>query len=318
MDEKSIINNRGRRLPDWVRGGLPNTARGGAVRGAVASGRLHTVCESARCPNRGACWDAGEVTFLILGNCCTRNCAYCSVPHGRPAAPDADEPARVLDAVRALGCRYVVITSVTRDDLHDGGAAQFADVVVKLRNGIPEIGVELLVPDFGGCQEAIEIAAAAAPDVFSHNVEVVPRLFQAARPQGNYDRSLELLRIVKYSFPGQITKSGLMAGLGETRGEILEVFADLLNAGVNIVTVGQYLQPARDCAPVDRFLHPDEFRDLERAALDMGFAAAVCGPLVRSSYRAAEAARMAREALASCQTDFAIVEGNFGTTDEHG
>lgn len=297
MDEELKNKNRGRRLPDWVRGGLPGAARGAAVRGAVASGRLHTVCESARCPNRGACWDAGEATFLILGDRCTRSCAYCCVPHGQPAPPDADEPARVLEAVRALDCRYVVITSVTRDDLPGGGAAQFASVTSSLRQGIPGIGVEFLVPDFGGDHEAITTAAAAAPDVFGHNIEVVPRLFKSARPQGNYERSLDLLRYVKDKFPDQITKSGLMAGLGESREEILDVFADLLKAGVDIVTVGQYLQPGRECLPVERFPHPDEFLELERAALGMGFAAAVCGPMVRSSYRAAAAASAARKVL---------------------
>lgn len=276
--------------PEWIRARLTRTRRGGTVRGAVADGGLHTICEEARCPNRGECWDAGTATFLILGNRCTRNCLYCGVSHGSPPSPDPDEPRRILGAVRKLGCRYVVVTSVTRDDLPDGGAAHFAAVVGALRSD-HEIRIELLVPDFGGCTDAVRTAADARPDVLGHNIEVVERLFPALRPQGNYKRSLSLLEFLKNSYPHLPLKSGLMIGLGETRGEITRALKDLYSSGISIVTVGQYLQPSRECAPVEQYVHPNEFEEIRREALGMGFRSAVCGPLAQSSYRAEEAAQ---------------------------
>jgi lipoyl synthase len=276
------------RHPEWIRTKLTRTARGGAVRGAVAAGRLHTICEEARCPNRGECWDAGTATFLVLGGVCTRNCKYCSVNHGIPGPAEPDEPRRVAVAVRELGCRYAVITSVTRDDMPDGGAAHFAAVVRALRDTVPGIKIELLVPDFKCDASAITAAVDSQPDVFGHNIEVVRRLFSALRPQGNYDRSLALFDIARRRRPGLPLKSGLMVGLGETREEITVAMNDLRAAGVSIVTVGQYLQPSRERAPVSRYVPPDEFEGIRAEALALGFSHAMCGPLVRSSYHAGE------------------------------
>lgn len=285
----SLPNSR-RRHPDWIRAKLPRTERAAAVRNAIQSGCLHTVCEEARCPNRGECWDAGTATFLLLGPVCTRGCTYCSVRGGAPAPPDVDEPARTAHAAREMGCRYVVVTSVTRDDLPDGGAAHFAKTVHALRAEIPGSRVELLVPDFGGDADAIACVVASHPDVLGHNLEVVRRLFPTLRPQGDYERSLAFIRRVREINPNMITKSGIMAGLGETRDEIKEALKDLRVAGCRIVTVGQYLQPTPGSAPVARYLHPDEFKEIQTEAVALGFDAAVCGPLVRSSYRAHETA----------------------------
>jgi len=282
---------KGRRHPDWIRASLVRTGRGGDVRGALAGGGLHTVCEEARCPNRGECWDAGTATFLIMGAVCTRNCRYCSVRHGKPEPPDPDEPGRVARAAKKLGCRYVVVTSVTRDDLPDGGAEHFAAVVRELKNEITGVGVELLVPDFSGDEKAVLTVADACPDVFGHNIETVSRRFPEVRPQGSYRRSLSLLGFLSRERPGMVLKSGLMAGLGESRAEITEALGDLRATGVQIVTVGQYLQPSRESAPVDRYLRPEEFEEIREEAVAMGFASAVCGPLVRSSYHAEEASR---------------------------
>ena len=284
-----MAQKRTQRHPEWIRARLPRVKPGGGVRAALAKNRLHTVCEEALCPNRGECWDAGTATFLILGDTCTRNCAYCGVAHGRPAPPDPDEPRRVALAAQELGCRYVVVTSVTRDDLEDGGASHFAAVVRALNQTLPDVLVELLVPDFAGRESTILISADALPRVFGHNLETVRRLFPAVRPQGDYERSLNLLRFLHETRPNLTLKSGLMAGLGESREEIARAMADLRAAGVDMITVGQYLQPTSQSAPVDRYLPPDEFEDIRTEALDMGFRSAVCGPLVRSSYHAEQA-----------------------------
>lgn len=282
------------RLPEWLKVGLTRTERGAAVRGAIESGRLHTVCREARCPNRGECWDAGTATFLILGDRCARNCRYCGVAHGEPAPVERDEPLRILEAARKLKCKYIVVTSVTRDDLPDGGAGVFAEVVRMLRPGLPDAKVELLVPDFNGNFAAMETVAASQPDVLGHNLEVVERLFPSMRPLGSYRRSLRLLEHAAGIFQSLLLKSGIMVGLGETREEISQALRDLRSAGVSIVTVGQYLRPAAACAPVERYLHPDEFEEMRLEAVELGFRAAACGPLVRSSYRAAELAELAR------------------------
>jgi len=254
---------------------------------------LHTVCEEARCPNIFECWGEGTATFMILGDVCTRRCAFCAVAHGRPRAVDILEARRVAEAARRLGLRHIVVTSVARDDLPDGGAAAFARCIRECRALVPGCRVEVLVPDFGGSQEALATVLEAGPDVLGHNVETVPRLYRQVRPGARYRRSLELLRRAKALRPDVVTKSGLMVGLGETWEELLAVLHDLREAGVDIVTVGQYLRPTLDGRhlPVSRFYTPEEFARLREEALRLGFAAAESGPLVRSSYHAHRAAQ---------------------------
>lgn len=290
MEKSTSTSNKSRRHPDWIVSKLPTGEMSARVRTALSSGGLHTVCQEARCPNRGECWDAGAATFLILGNNCTRNCLYCSVRHGETQQIDSGEPRRIAEAAAAIGCRFAVITSVTRDDIPDGGASHFARVANELRNRIPGVKIEFLIPDFSFNMQSLNTAIDAEPDVLSHNIEVVSRLFPSLRPQGDYEKSLELLAAASSKRGSAPTKSGIMAGLGETRGEISEALRDLKRAGCRIVTVGQYLQPSKESAPVARYLHPDEFIDIKAEALSIGFAAASCGPLVRSSYLAEELA----------------------------
>ena len=274
------------RLPSWVRGrgGSPAAVR--SVKRLLRTGGLHTVCESARCPNLGECFSLGTATFLILGDRCTRDCAFCAVPHGRPAAPDPGEPYRVAAAAQRLGLDHVVVTSVTRDDLPDGGSGHFARTVVALRRRLPGATVEVLTPDFGGDTAAVERVAASGPHVFNHNLETVPRLYERVRPGADYGRSLAVLAAARRAGPGLRTKSGLMVGLGETRDEVAAVFRDLREAGCDMVTVGQYLQPARDRLPVAAYLEPEAFAEYEAMAREAGLAEVHAGPLVRSSYRA--------------------------------
>jgi len=261
----------------------------GKTRAAIEHGGLNTICSEARCPNRGECWDAGTATFLVLGKKCTRDCRYCSVEHGQPSPPDMEEPAKVAEAAAALGCSYVVVTSVTRDDLPDGGAEIFAETVNAIRKRIPGVRVELLVPDFRGNESSLETVIGSGPDVIGHNLETVERLFPSLRPRGDYRRSLEFIRKAAEIRPeGMPIKSGIMAGIGETRGEITGALGDLREAGVEIITAGQYLRPSLECEPVARYLHPEEFEEIAEEALGMGFPQALCGPLVRSSYRAKE------------------------------
>jgi lipoic acid synthetase len=255
---------------------------------------LHTVCEEARCPNIGECWHHGTATFMILGDVCTRTCGYCAVGHGRPAAVDAAEPARVADAVRRLALRYVVITSVDRDDLMDGGASEFAATVRSVRESAPECRIEVLIPDFQGSDAALQTVVDAGPDVINHNTETVPRLYRKARAGGRYARTLELLDRARRYAPSIPTKSGLMVGLGEEWAELVETLADLRAVGCSILTVGQYLQPTPAHLPIVRYYHPDEFAEIARLARDLGFGHVESGPLVRSSYHAHEQA----EALA--------------------
>jgi lipoic acid synthetase len=252
---------------------------------------LHTVCQSARCPNLGECFGRGTATFLILGNACTRDCRFCAMEHGPPAAPDPEEPRRVAEAAKRLGLRFVVITSVTRDDLPDGGAAHFAATLHSLRELLPRARVEVLVPDFGGRPEAVQTVVAARPEVFGHNVETVPRLYPEVRPQADYRRSLEVLRLAAELAPQVVTKSGLMVGLGEEDEEVLAVLRDLRAAGVSAVTIGQYLQPTRGHALVVEYVHPEVFAAYARQAREMGFSRVMSGPLVRSSYQAEELAQ---------------------------
>jgi lipoyl synthase len=276
------------RLPDWARKGSPLAPGARALRLLLRENALNTVCEEARCPNLGDCFSRGTATFMLLGDRCTRRCGYCSVATARPEPPDAGEPDRVAEAAARLHLRYVVLTSVARDDLADGGATHFAAAVRAIRRRSPRARVEVLVPDFQGQGTALSSVLAAAPDVFNHNIETVPRLFPRVRPQGRYRRSLEMLAAARAMRPEQPTKSGLMVGLGETDEEIAAVLGDLRAAGVDIVTMGQYLRPTREHAPVDRYVSPDGFRALEAQARALGFPTVYSGVFVRSSFNAEE------------------------------
>jgi len=250
---------------------------------------LHTVCESARCPNMGECWEHRTATFMILGNICTRACGFCAVPSGKPIGPpDEGEPQRVAEAVEKMGLQYAVVTSVNRDDQPDGGAAIFASTIKEIRQRVPACKVEVLIPDFRGVWSALETVVAALPDVLNHNTETVPRLYRQVRRGAVYERSLELLRRAKALAPMMPTKTGLMLGLGETREEVLATMAGLAAQGTDILTLGQYLQPTREHLPVVRFVHPDEFAEFKRLGERMGFKHVESGPLVRSSYHAFE------------------------------
>ena len=276
------------RLPEWARKGDPLAASARPLRMLLRETGLHTVCEEARCPNLGECFSRGTATFMLLGDHCTRRCAYCAVATARPEPPDPGEPERVAEAAARLGLRYVVLTAVARDDLADGGAAHFASTVRAVRRRVPGARVEVLTPDFRGQQSALAVVLDAEPDVFNHNIETVPRLFPRVRAQGSYPRSLELLAGARSLRPGQATKSGLMVGLGESDAEIDAVLADLRATGVDIVTIGQYLRPTRDHAPVARYVTPDGFRALERRARSRGFPTVYSGVFVRSSFNAEE------------------------------
>ena len=290
------------RMPSWIRQNLGRESGYGGTQQAVHGNRLHTVCEEAKCPNRGECWSRGTATFMLLGDTCTRACGFCSVKTGKPGWFDANEPQRVAEAVAGLDLNYIVLTSVNRDDLEDGGAWVFAESLRQLRQRQPEIGVEFLTPDFRNVQdEAVAIVMDAVkshplspqssvlgPDlVWGHNVETVPRLYKTARRGSQYERSLELLE--KASKQAKVeTKSALMLGLGETREEVVEVLKDLKSAGVGRVSLGQYLRPSLDNLPVAEYIHPDVFAELEQEARGLGFALVKAGPLVRSSYYAEE------------------------------
>ncbi len=276
------------RLPRWFKQPLPDTQRIGRLKGLLRENNLHTVCESARCPNLGTCWARGTATFMILGNTCSRSCRFCAVPAG-PAAPvDEDEPRRIAATVRALGIRHAVITSVTRDDLPDGGARQFVRTVAAIREVCPETAVELLIPDFRGRQESLRDVLQSSPEVLGHNIETVRRIFSLVRPQAEYDRSLDILQSARRKTIGSKIKSGLMIGMGETRAELMETMKDLARAGCEILTIGQYLSPGKAprLFPVDRFVSPEEFSDLRILALQYGFKSVQSGPLVRSSFMA--------------------------------
>jgi len=276
------------RKPAWLRRSLPAGPNYETVRALLKNGRLHTVCQEAKCPNVWECFSRQTATFLILGPRCTRDCRFCNVQHGPDGPPDPEEPRRVAEAARAMNLRYAVVTSVTRDDLPDGGAAHFAETIRAIRESIPGALIEVLVPDFQGCADSIRTVVEARPDVLNHNVETVPRLYPEVRPQAVYARSLELLRRVRETAPGIPTKSGLMLGLGERNEEILETLRDLRAADCGILTLGQYLQPSKEHLPVARFVPPEEFEELRRTALEMGFAEVASGPFVRSSYHAGE------------------------------
>jgi lipoic acid synthetase len=278
-------------LPPWIRVRLhqgPDLAR---LRALFRDATLHTVCEEARCPNLWECWNRGTATFMILGDVCTRSCGFCAVKTGRPSEVDGAEPQRVADAVAAMHLRHVVVTSVNRDELPDGGAGIFADTIRAIRRVKPGCTVEVLIPDFQGSEPALMTVLAAQPDILNHNTETVPRLYTTVRPQARYDRSLALLRRAKAA--GAATKTGLMVGLGETADELLAVLTDLRGVGCDVLTVGQYLQPTREHLPVVRYYDPREFDDLRERARSLGFAHVEAGPLVRSSYHADEQATVA-------------------------
>jgi len=290
------------RKPDWIRVKAPGSAEYARTRAIVRAHDLHTVCEEAACPNIGECWTKRHATMMIMGDTCTRACAFCNVKTGLPGALDPDEPRHVAEAVRELGLKHVVITSVDRDDLEDGGAEHFVQVVKAIRKRSPGTTVEILTPDFLRKDGAIDKVIDARPDVFNHNLETVPRLYLKIRPGARYYHSLRLLERVKERDPQQFTKSGLMVGLGETREEVMQVMDDMRSAGVDFLTVGQYLQPTRKHAPVDRFVTPEEFGALGKIASAKGFLVVSASPLTRSSYHADadfERLRAARRAAGS-------------------
>ena len=275
------------RKPDWIRVRAASSPRFQEIKRILREHKLHTVCEEASCPNIGECFGKGTATFMIMGDVCTRRCPFCDVGHGRPLPLDADEPANLAKTIAAMGLSYVVITSVDRDDLRDGGAQHFVDCIRAVRERSPATQIEVLVPDFRGRMErALAILEAAPPDVMNHNLETVPRLYRQARPGADYAHSLALLREFKARVPGVPTKSGLMVGLGETDDEILATMRDMRAHGIDMLTIGQYLQPTAGHLPVQRYVHPDAFAGLERAAYAMGFRHAAVGALVRSSYHA--------------------------------
>ena len=285
----------GRPRPEWLRVRFFNGPNYQDLKRIMRSLDLHTVCESARCPNMGECWEHRTATFMILGNICTRACGFCAVPSGKPISPpDEQEAARVGEAVWRMGLRYAVVTSVNRDDQLDGGATIFARTIGEIRRRVAGCKVEVLIPDFRGNWDALEKVVAARPDVLNHNTETVPRLYREVRKGAVYERSLELLRRAKLLAPEMPTKTGLMLGLGEMRDEVIATMQHLAAQGTDILTLGQYLQPTRDHLPVVRYVHPDEFADFKRLAMQMGFAHVEAGPLVRSSYHAFEQEAAAR------------------------
>ncbi len=282
-----IIPQPATRKPEWIRMKVPDSARFQEIKQILRDHALHTVCEEASCPNIGECFSGGTATFMILGDLCTRRCPFCDVAHGKPLPPDMWEPENLARTIAAMRLKYVVITSVDRDDLRDGGASHFAACISAVRGTSPAIQIEVLVPDFRGrLQPALQAFDNALPDVMNHNLETVPRLYKAARPGADYAHSLRLLQEFKAAHPDIPTKSGLMLGLGETDEEILLVMRDLRAHGVEMLTLGQYLQPSMHHLPVLRFVEPARFEWFEQQALEMGFSHAACGPMVRSSYHA--------------------------------
>jgi lipoic acid synthetase len=284
---KVVAEGPALRKPEWIRARAGGGERFAEVKRILREAKLHTVCEEASCPNIGECFGHGTATFMIMGDLCTRRCPFCDVAHGRPEPLDADEPRHLAETIAAMKLAYVVITSVDRDDLRDGGAGHFVECIRAVRSLSPGTRIEILTPDFRGrVERSLAILAQAPPDVMNHNLETVPRLYRQARPGSDYSHSLSLLRDFKAAHPDVPTKSGLMVGLGETNEEILAVMRELRAHGVEMLTLGQYLQPSRHHLPVARYAHPDEFRMFEAEAARMGFANAACGPMVRSSYHA--------------------------------
>lgn len=302
------------RLPTWLRRQIPSAGRKRFVERNLTDGRLHTVCEEAGCPNRGECFGRGTATFLILGSVCTRGCRFCDISHGAPSPADPDEPRRVVEASRNLALDYVVITSVTRDDLADGGSGQFAAVVRALREELPHTGVEVLVPDFGGSESALARVLDSGPDVLNHNVETVPRLYPSVRPEADFDRSVSLLRRAVEAKKTLAVKSGMMVGLGECPDEVRETMARLADAGCSILTIGQYLQPTSSSLPVVEFVEPGRFDEYAAQGRELGIPQVVAGPFVRSSYRACDTAR----ALSGASDGRSSVESSSVSEEEGG
>ncbi|MFO7599879.1 MAG: lipoyl synthase [Candidatus Desulfacyla sp.] len=292
MSQQKNDPKPGHRKPDWLKRRLPTGPAYEQVRGLLERSRLHTVCQEAHCPNIWECFSKGAATFLIMGPDCTRACRFCAVGHGRPAPIDPHEPVHVAEAVKEMGLTYVVVTSVTRDDLPDGGAGIFAETIVEIHKRVAHAAVEVLIPDFQGDRDPLRVVMNARPAVLNHNLETILRLYPRVRPGADYGRSLDILRWAGEEDPSIPTKSGLMLGLGESGREVEETFGDLLDAGCRILTLGQYLQPSKAHLPVERYVHPEEFEHWREKALDMGFRAVSSGPFVRSSYQA--------EALSRC------------------
>ncbi|HVD02111.1 MAG TPA: lipoyl synthase [Candidatus Dormibacteraeota bacterium] len=288
MTSEPQLIRPGRRLPEWIKVRVSEGENYQELKKLVSDQRLHTVCEEAQCPNIYDCWNRRTATFMILGAICTRACRFCAVTSGRPTELDITEPLRVAESVEKLGLRHAVITSVDRDDLRDGGAEIFARTIRAIKRRSPETTVEVLTPDFGGNLDAVTAVVDAEPDIYNHNTETVPRLYPSIRPKAVYANSLGLLRHVKRLRPSMVTKSGVMVGLGETKDELLDVFANMRAHDIDVLTVGQYLRPTRKHAEVQRFYHPAEFTDLKQLALAMGFRHVEAGALVRSSYHADE------------------------------
>ena len=272
------------RKPEWLKARVPGGESYSRLKNMIDERKLHTVCEEARCPNMGECWNAGTATFMILGDTCTRSCGFCNVKTGKMHLVDEDEPRRVGEAVGLMNLRHAVITSVNRDELFDGGAHVFANTIQEIRKRLPLCKVEVLIPDFMGSEDALNIVLDAQPDVLNHNIETVPRLYRTVRPQAHYHRTLELLERAKMR--GFTTKTGLMVGLGETADEVIDVMADLRAVNCDIFTIGQYLQPTKNHLPVERYVHPDEFAMYREKGMAMGFKHVQSSPLTRSSYHA--------------------------------
>jgi len=275
------------RKPDWIRVRIPATPKINEVKQKLRKHKLHTVCEEASCPNLGECFGGGTATFMIMGDICTRRCPFCDVGHGRPKPLEENEPKELATAIADMGLKYVVITSVDRDDLRDGGAQHFADCIRYSRELSPKLELEILVPDFRGRMDiAIDILKQTPPDVFNHNLETVPSLYKKVRPGSDYQWSLDLLKRYKQECPDVMTKSGLMLGIGETKEEVIQVMKDMREHDIDMITLGQYLQPSKHHLAVERFVHPDEFEELGELAKQMGFKRVASGPMVRSSYHA--------------------------------
>jgi lipoic acid synthetase len=273
------------RRPEWLKAKIPGGEAYARLKSIIDTHALHTVCEEARCPNMGECWHAGTATFMILGDICTRSCGFCAVKTGRPDAElDWDEPRRVVDAIKMMGVRHAVITSVNRDERKDGGSPIFAEVIRLVHKELTGVTVEVLIPDFKGSEEALNIVLDAGPDILNHNLETVPRLYRTVRPQANYRQSLEVLSRAKAK--GFVTKTGMMLGIGERTEEVIEAMKDVREMKCDILTLGQYLRPTKEHLPVDRYVHPDEFKMLKDLGMEMGFKHVESGPLVRSSYHA--------------------------------
>lgn len=284
-------STRPRRRPEWIKVRVPTGENYDFLKDLMRSKRLHTVCEEAMCPNIGECWGSGTATFLIMGDTCTRSCGFCDIKTGRPQPLDWEEPERVAQAVRKMDLRHVVITSVNRDERKDGGAPIFALCIDRIREVQPGCSIEVLIPDFKGSEAALKIVMDTRPDILNHNVETVPRLFRKVQPQDHYEWALTTLRNAKAMQPDVLTKSGIMVGLGETFDEVVDVMRDLAQLKVDILTIGQYLQPSRKHLPIERYYLPDEFEELSRIGYDLGFRWIESGPLVRSSYRAEKQVR---------------------------